>query len=807
MQIEDVAFQHLTLITTLPATMQRRVVAELEGLATYKEIPALNRAHAATTLSECYTIGFGVDYDVQKIVHWLGKAADEGMHRALRWYPRIWRTFGIREPRDYSSTLEEKLEQELEDQSPTSYLPTRIRKTAKINWESARKDLSTVSIQEPTPTQPTPEKITIKVKLFNPWIVDEISILHLLAWTGQVSRLESLLSPSSVDTISTLGFTLAHYACMGGHLSVLTILVQRGASVKKAGFYGITPLHLCVFMSDTDTRDAVSLLDGPDGPMEAFKTGPDLNWEEHDIILRGTPLDWAVLTRHSSLLKVLLVRFDGSSCIQLALDCFFWDILVLLLDDLARKRITPPAINIPTVHRPFYYWIAHGNDRTDAIVRTLSVMKSRDLEIDLGPYGTPILTSYMRTARTVTDLEVLYYLIQSSSSATIKEVTHISEDPFVTETALSVAISNCGDHESWASVLQLLLDSYTVQELEMEMNMGYTYLHLAVVHDSYVGVRELLRKGVDANQTCIGDLNRQTPMHMCLESGSPLDIYKLLLENGASMELRTGLLGLTPFTNALWSPNSLVLMQEALKYRWSEAAYIEIINDVVACTSNARAWLTSYRLLDTLRFIISHDVVSQYINRLAPDGTTPLQKSIVTMHAETVALLLEAGADASLSFERGGRKILPLESACEAGRMLWMAYKDDFSEPIPTEKRKDAISLTVQLLGWHHARNDGLFVGITPLHIASFMCSEPEVLRLVLKGADRFALGEWPGIDHPITPQQVMILGRNGVSKDTLLVDSENFGSVAQLNSDMEKVRDTCRSIELLLSGERPTVS
>lgn len=783
--------------------MQRRIVAELEGLATCKDIPPLSRAHAAMTLSECYTIGFGADHDVQRVLQWLEKAANEGMHRALRWYPRIWRTIGNHEPLDCSSALGEKLEEELKALPPTHYLPARIRAAANIHWELARTDIAMISKSEPSPAHPTPEGRPINVKLFNPWIVDEISTLHFLAWTGQVGRLEPLLSPSTVDLPSTLGFTPAHYACMGGHLSVLDVLIKKGASVREDRFRGITPLHLCIFMDDTDTHDAVSLLVGPNATVEIFETGPELNWEDHNIILRGTPLDWAVLTRHSSLVKALLPHFNGSSCVQLALDCFFWDILELLLDDLAKKGIAPPAVNIPVVQRPFNYWIAHGKDHAGAVSQTLSVMRTRKLEMAADPYGTPVLTGYTTTAKTVMDLEMLYQVTQSSPPATIKEVTHISEDPLETQTTLSVALSRCGHYESWAPVIRLLLDSYSVQELETEVKMGYAYLHLAVVHDSYVGVRELLRKGVDANQVCIGDLLRHTPMHMCLGSGSPLDIYKLLLENGASMELRDGLMRLTPFTNALWVPESLALVKEALNYTWSEATYIEIINEVVMCTSNSREWLTTYKNLDTLRFVISHDVVGKYINHLAPDGTTPLQKAIIMMHAETLGLLLEAGADASVSFEgRSGRRVLPLESACEAGRLLWMGYPNGQVKPFPTEQRKDAMSLAVQLLDWHHARNDGLFVRITPLHIASFMCSAPEVSRLVLKGADCFALGQWPGIDHEVTPKELMELGHDGIAQDALLIDRDHLDSVAELNSNKDTTWGNSRSVKLLLSGE-----
>jgi ankyrin repeat protein len=49
-----------------------------------------------------------------------------------------------------------------------------------------------------------------------------------------------------VDAKDSLGLTPLHYAARGGHVEVISHLLDRGAQVNAAGWLHKTPLHLAV---------------------------------------------------------------------------------------------------------------------------------------------------------------------------------------------------------------------------------------------------------------------------------------------------------------------------------------------------------------------------------------------------------------------------------------------------------------------------------------------------------------------------------------------------------------------------------
>jgi ankyrin repeat protein len=89
---------------------------------------------------------------------------------------------------------------------------------------------------------------------------------------------------------SSQGFMAIHFACIGGQLSTLRLLLDESPLNSLDSPHGITPLHLCIFFSDEEVRRVASLLLDRGCNLHMEQSG-HIDWEYHDIRLEGCPLD------------------------------------------------------------------------------------------------------------------------------------------------------------------------------------------------------------------------------------------------------------------------------------------------------------------------------------------------------------------------------------------------------------------------------------------------------------------------------------------------------------------------------------
>jgi hypothetical protein len=140
-----------------------------------------------------------------------------------------------------------------------------------------------------------------------------------------------------------------------------------------------------------------------------------------------------------------------------------------------------------------------------------------------------------------------------------------------------------------------------------------------------------------------------------------------------------------------------------------------------------------------------------YINERNSSGMTLLHSAAYYLHPESIALLLEAGADASIGLaEEGHNAVLPLQIACSAGRTCeWARVQGTYSAIASLGKH--SMDVASELLHWHHTRSDGLFQGVTKLHLACRMMLRDVVDELYRDGYSADVEAHWPGIDTPVT--------------------------------------------------------
>jgi hypothetical protein len=213
----------------------------------------------------------------------------------------------------------------------------------------------------------------------------------------------------------------------------------------------------------------------------------------YDIILEGSPLDWAVITRNSTLVHALLPYSKHYFGIQHALFHYYYEIASDLLSEDTARAVLPPGYRKLSfaISRPFRHWIAHGRDGTLAIQRAIQLCLSFGL---IDHYQA--LRCMILRARAQVDLKVLEALLGVCPRSTVKHRFRNSRP------ALHFAMCVSGNNTGWNRVLGLIVSHYSVAELNdhtFRRDGAFDCLHIALASGSVPAVRIMLEKGVDAN--------------------------------------------------------------------------------------------------------------------------------------------------------------------------------------------------------------------------------------------------------------------------------------------------------------------
>ncbi len=189
--------------------------------------------------------------------------------------------------------------------------------------------------------------ISISEDLFDMFNLNRLPILHVLSLLGDLDSIKSYLDKVEnpdlqVSAQDEYGNYPLHYACMGGHSTVVRYLVQEKQATNRAvNNSGIVPLHwLPMFLGD-DIDQIAELLHDP-RTCDAVSEGIKIPF--HFLWLRGPPLHWAVSCRNKFAVQSLLrigadidLEYQGYTALALAVEIHAAELVGLLLEGGARK--------------------------------------------------------------------------------------------------------------------------------------------------------------------------------------------------------------------------------------------------------------------------------------------------------------------------------------------------------------------------------------------------------------------------------------------------------------------------------------
>ncbi|GKU05761.1 serine threonine protein kinase [Fusarium langsethiae] len=770
----DLEFQGIlfgnSVMNAIPVSLQRNILAELKIMALSDSQQSSSAGHAAITVSECYTAGFSGSHDTAQVVQWLGTAASKGFHKAGLIYHRVRHAISM-PPHDIDGADEGKtLELALQHSPSDKYLSERIVHHTRLIIESARNgmvQMIRLGDDQEIFSSHTTQTGTVTLSVFSETHVDTLQPIHMASWIGDEALVARLLETCKSDVQSHLGFNAIHFACLGGHLSIIKLLIDHGVPLIGAQFRSITPLHLAIFFNSDDLPSTVQLLLDHGCSLEArTKT---VNWEAHDMVISGTPMEWAIQSRNMALVRLFLtlsVEAPDHICYSIVIQHFYWEILEELLHYSQRSPdgFSDGIVKLQVADRPFLHWIAHGQDHNEAIKKTVQLCHDNCL-LGFTTDGTSHLSLLMESLRTAGDFTMFNVALDVSS----KEYIRKRKPGFLNDPLIVTAFRETAHKHAFRDTLTKLTSYYTIDELEDgRMSLEGSLLSAAVASNNIMGARVLLEHGVDVNKPFIicGVIATNATQQCIAEKCSP-EMLSLLVEFGADLLAKSPMTDLTPLHSLIVGRMQVKDFLDILSKREQpDLVFIEALHrsfgslilssmkynpGALTDTQKSKASQLRKDLQDQFCQLLLHPQFKKFIDHPQhEDGPTMIQQAAYLVHPSTVQVLLEAGADASRPLRRGDHMVLPLELACITGRGLY-ATKELGGEHIEGTKyiRMDqAMDAATELLQFHQARGDDLFEGITELHLASRMVCEEAIAKYIERGQSMDSKGRWPGVEH-----------------------------------------------------------
>ncbi|KAF7645591.1 hypothetical protein LDENG_00201500 [Lucifuga dentata] len=570
-------------------------------------------------------------------------------------------------------------------------------------------------------------------------------VFNIIASGGSLAQLQELLKEIDINTVNSSNETLLHVAAEHGHLSVIQLLLQKGARLDLQDNKGHTALHRAASRGHTEAVRAL------------LKAGSSIYTLD---VQAKTPIHLAAENEHLESVKVLVAEETSSSKSQTQ-DTFLhmaarddnWSLAELLLQSGA-------AVDVRNKQKQTaLFYAVTGNSK-----KTVSALLNAGAKVDHGVINEaiklnhgPVLHLLLAHARGALSAEAL-------SSALFSAVRQ-NHDGMVTALIDSGANVNMCDKQGYTPLLlsaelghEEAFRALVVKQAKLDVTLPdlSSALHLAIHSGSVPIVQTLLEKGLDPN---IAGPKAQTPLHLAAQCNRPA-LIGLLLRSGAQVNAVTqdGVTALHVASQQDHAETVIKLLQgradPGARDRQGRtplhmAASAQGESSVVELLLSARANpnITDKEKKTALHLAAMEGKVHIVTLLLAHkakggakdmDGSTPLHYAAAGGHADVVTVLLLSLKNKGIEEKNAWRKT-PLHAAAEKGHdsvtvlLLEAGAKINAADhskdtPLHCAVRGGHIEVVRRLVGWGQAGYVGQGkkvnlqvtnnVGKTPLQVA-----------------------------------------------------------------------------------------
>ncbi|OBT82687.1 hypothetical protein VE02_09325 [Pseudogymnoascus sp. 03VT05] len=696
-----------SLANTIPFLLQRRVFARLQSMVSTHTDPA-TLGKTLFELSMCYLHGFGVGADQEKILEYLREAESLKLPMAMGIFHRMHQFYS----RDLSETLSHGHPMlEAEDQLirlPTEkYFSARVRKHEALFQQSAlqmpfdlysddvliAKDLSFVQVDELQiiiqRRDITISSLVGRVPSLNSTQFG--SLLHLAARIGSLSIVKLLVNAGADINIHCDGCgTPVTAACRGANSDIVQFLFRNGASAKRLGGKGPSPLHWMIMFEEDELEPMVKLLQDHSGDIDTFSKEARY-YKLIEVLLKAgaatrggilTPLDLAVSLGFPEL-TTLFLHFDPSSGMK---------------GPLLHQGLSNGVQSL----------LQHGSQLRSQFQSTLDfVLKSTFSDINVSDnHGHTPLTNAIGDCTCETSLDQLEVLIDRGAELNIS-----------TEKVVNI-LAKRNDGRG-GRIVKLLLSSGKIKALPMLLNQICLY-----------GDEEILRAlvecgDIDVNAPHIQENGAIGALHSSVMMPGGYDIMRTLLDHGADV-------------NAMYQERyalELAIMApigdgDVIDLLVERGAELTSITETTILHLAARL-ASKVNGSHVLFHLLRHDRVPALINT-PMDGKsplTPIHYACICGDIEATTALVEAGAE--------------ICTVKELDLVAFVRVVGRCPELSPSSKNKDFD------ISRHRLQAERTFLmlldqvdpghRLTPLHVAAMLGNYERVVALVENGADVWA--------------------------------------------------------------------
>ncbi|OBT65047.1 hypothetical protein VE03_05183 [Pseudogymnoascus sp. 23342-1-I1] len=719
--------------TTVPFLIQKRVFARLQSMLSSHPDPSI-LGRTLFELSMCYLYGFGVEADQEKMLEYLREAALLKVPMAMGICHRIHQSYSRDLPPTFAHSHPMLEAEDQLHQLPTEkYFSARIRRHERLFHESIlqmpfdlysgdaliAKNLSFIQIDELRTIIKRDDIVISDLvgRVSSLDVTQSGSLLHLAARLGSLPIVELLVTAGANvnNHLEGCGSPLTA-ACRGGNSEIALFLLHNGASAKRLGGKGPSPLHWMVMFEEDELQLMVGLLQ-----VEINVFSKDVvELREHSIRLVFTPIYFAVQARYYKLVEVLLkagaaTRGGILTPLDLAVSLGFPELTTLLLGHNPSSGLRSPLLH-QGLSNGLQSLLQHGNQVRSQFKSTLDIiLKSTFSDINVSDEdGLTPLSHAIGDCSCQVNLDQLEVLIDHGAYLNIsaENVVNIlgrrndgrggrimklllSSGKIKASPMLLTQICLYGDEDILKAVLEC--GDIDVNAPHVEEGGSIGALHSSVlIPGGYQIVRALLDHGADVNATYEERYALEMAIMTPIGDG---DVIDLLIERGAE----------------LTSPTEATILHVAAR---------------LASKVNG-----SHILFHLLRHNKVHDLINTPMN--SETLYTPIHMACISGDIEAIAALVEAGAEISTVGEFDPVSLVRVVGRCPELSPSWKNKDFDISKHRLQAERTYLTLLDKVNPG--HLR--------TPLHVAALIGNYERVVSLVENGAD-----VWAGDSEKMTP-------------------------------------------------------